>query len=140
MSDENQIGLAELLKQVKQELLEASVLSSFKEGKDGLLQSTDIPLFAYGNIELELQVTVKKEGSAGVNAGPGLKLFVNVDLKGGGSRDDVQKIKVTLEPLFTKQQLLDILEKQNPKYLESIKRKVPFAAMKGGGGIPDDDE
>ncbi len=125
MSDDNQIGLVELLNQVKQELLEASVLSSFKvQGSDGSQKQLDIPLFAYGNIELELQVTVKKQGGAGI------KIYV-FDLKGGGSRDDVQKIKVTLEPLFTKQELLDTLKQQNPKFFEHIKRNAPYASTKG---------
>lgn len=133
MSGENQIGLTELLNQLKQELLEASILSSFKvKGNNGSQKPIDIPLFAYGNIQLELQVTVKKEGGAGVK----LYLF---DFKGGGSRDDVQKIKMTLEPLFTKEQLLDILEKNNPKFLEYIKRNAPYAVTKGSANENLDD-
>ena len=125
MENENDgIGLTELLNQVKQELVAASTLATVKKSTDGTIQTTDIPLFTYGNVELELQVTVKKEGGGGV------KLYV-FDLKGGGSRDDVQKIKVTLEPLFTKDQLLDILKENNPKFLEYIKRHAPHALTKG---------
>jgi hypothetical protein len=124
MADENnEIGLAELLNQVKQELLAASILASIGKS-EGSLQPTEIPLFAYGNVELELQITIKKDAKGG------LKISV-FELGGGASRDDVQKIKVTLEPLFTKEQLLDILEKQNPKFLEYIKRHVPYATTKG---------
>ena len=125
MENENDgIGLTELLNQVKQELVAASTLATVKKSADGTIQPTDIPLFTYGNVELELQVTIKKE------AGGGVKLYV-FDLKGGGSRDDVQKIKVTLEPLFTKEQLLDILKENNPKFLEYIKRHAPRALTKG---------
>ena len=127
MPNENDgIGLTELLNQVKQELVAASTLATVKQSADGTIQATDIPLFTYANVELELQVTVKKQGGGGV------KLYV-FDLKGGASRDDVQKIKVTLEPLFTKEQLLDILKENNPKFLEYIKRHAPKALTKGVG-------
>jgi len=125
MENENDgIGLTELLNQVKQELVAASTLATVKKSADGTIQPTDIPLFTYGNVELELQVTIKKE------AGGGVKLYV-FDLKGGGSRDDVQKIKVTLEPLFTKEQLLDILKENNPKFLNYVKQHAFYATTKG---------
>ena len=125
MPNENDgIGLTELLNQVKQELVAASTLATVKQSADGAIQPTDIPLFTYGNVELELQVTVKKEG------GGGIKLYV-VDLKGGASRDDVQKIKVTLEPLFTKEELLDILKENNPKFLNYVKQYASYAGTKG---------
>jgi hypothetical protein len=125
MENENDgIGLTELLNQVKQELVAASTLATVKKSADGTIQPTDIPLFTYGNVELELQVTIKKE------AGGGVKLYV-FDLKGGGSRDDVQKIKVTLEPLFTKEQLLDILKENNPKFLNYVKQHAFYANTKG---------
>ena len=125
MENENdRIGLTELLNQVKQELVAASTLATVKKSADGTIQQTDIPLFTYGNVELELQVTVKKEGGGGV------KLYV-FDLKGGGSRDDVQKIKVTLEPLFTKEELLGILAENNPKFLNYVKQHAFYANTKG---------
>ena len=125
MPNENDgIGLTELLNQVKQELVAASTLATIKQSADGTIQPTDIPLFTYGNVELELQVTVKKEG------GGGIKLYV-FDLKGGASRDDVQKIKVTLEPLFTKEELLNILKENNPKFLNYVKKHAFYAGTKG---------
>ena len=54
MSDESSIGLAELIQQVKEELL--------TQAPDG---EKDIPIFAVDSVELELQVTVKKLGKAG---------------------------------------------------------------------------
>jgi hypothetical protein len=63
---DNGIGLTELLMQVKQELVAASLLSKVSQVDNSALQPTDIPLFAYGDIELELQVTVKKDAKAGL--------------------------------------------------------------------------
>ena len=132
MPNENDgIGLTELLNQVKQELVAASTLATVKQSADGAIQATDIPLFTYGNVELELQVTVKKEG------GGGIKLYV-FDLKGGASRDDVQKIKVTLEPLFTKEELLNILKENNPKFLNYVKKHAFYAGTKGADENLDD--
>jgi hypothetical protein len=127
MVDENNgIGLTELLNQVKKELVAASTLATVKQSADGAIQPTDIPLFTYGNVELELQVTVKKDVKGG------LKISV-FEFGGGASRDDVQKIKVTLQPLFSKEELLDILQEQNPKFLEYIKRHATLANLKGDG-------
>jgi hypothetical protein len=125
MADENnEIGLTELLNQVKQELVAASTLATIKQSGDGAIQPTDIPLFTYGNVELELQVTVKKDFKGG------LKISV-FEFGGGASRDDVQKIKVTMQPLFTKEQLLDILKENNPKFLNYVKQHAFYASTKG---------
>ena len=123
-NEDDGIGLTELLNQVKRELVAASTLATVKQSDDGAIQPTDIPLFTYGNVELELQVTVKKDVKGG------LKISV-FEFGGGASRDDVQKIKVTLQPLFSREELLGILEKQNPKFLEYVKRHAPNALTKG---------
>ncbi|MBW4468955.1 MAG: hypothetical protein KME45_00955 [Stenomitos rutilans HA7619-LM2] len=104
MADENPagIGLAELIQQVKQELLTPAE----SEG-------VDFPLLAVDSVELELQVTVKKEGKGGV------KIYV-LEVGGGGSRDDVQKVKVTLSPLLTKEMLLDLYRKRHPEQLKEF--------------------
>jgi hypothetical protein len=77
-------------------------------------------------------VSVKKDVKAG------LKISV-IEFGGGASRDDVQKIKVKLEPLFTKEQLLENLEKQNPKLLEYIKKNAFYASTKGNAQASLDD-
>jgi hypothetical protein len=123
------IGLTELLNQVKQELVAASTLATVKQSADGAIQPTDIPLFTYGNVELELQVTVKKDVTGG------LKISV-FEFGGTASRDDVQKIKVTLEPLFTKEQLLDILKNNNPQFLNYVKQHAFYANTKGDDKKP----
>ena len=132
MPNENDgIGLTELLNQVKQELVAASTLATVKQSADGAIQPTDIPLFTYGNVELELQVTVKKDVKGG------LKISV-FEFGGGASRDDVQKIKVTLEPLFTKEELLNILKENNPKFLNYVKKHAFYAGTKGSDENLDD--
>ena len=136
MADENNgIGLTELLNQVKQELVAASTLATIKQSANGAIQPKDIPLFTYGNVELELQVMVKKDVKGG------LKISV-FEFGGGASRDDLQKIKVTLQPLFSREELLEILQEQNPKFLEYIKLYAPNAltVRKGSNNeILDDD-
>ncbi|HBL13533.1 MAG TPA: hypothetical protein DD379_19480, partial [Cyanobacteria bacterium UBA11162] len=99
MAEEKLIGLAELIKQVKRELL--PVTSDQQATSD---QETEVPLLSVDTIELELQVTVRDEGKVG------LKLYV-FEAGGGGSRDDVQKVKVTLSPLLNKEMRLRLLHK-----------------------------
>lgn len=113
MSDENLIGLSELIDQVKRELLSTS--------PD---QEEDLPLLCVDSIELELQVTVRKEGKAG------LKLYV-LDLGGGGSRDDVQKVKVKLSSLFTREELRAIYKKKYPKRWHAVLEQGLEGALKG---------
>ncbi|NEQ82389.1 MAG: hypothetical protein F6K26_19720 [Moorea sp. SIO2I5] len=113
MSEENTIGLTELIEQVKQELLITS--------PD---QEADIPLLSVDSVELELQVTVKKEAKGGV------KIYV-LDLGGGGSRDDVQKVKVKLSPLLSKETLLKIYRKRHPDRLRELVEQSIEGTLKG---------
>ncbi|MBD0343362.1 MAG: hypothetical protein ICV63_00705 [Coleofasciculus sp. Co-bin14] len=102
MSQDNLIGLAELIEQVKRELLATS-----------LDNETNVPFLSVDSVELELQVTVKKEGKGGV------KIYV-LELGGGGSRDDVQKVKVTLSPLLNKETLLGLYRKRHPERVQEL--------------------
>jgi hypothetical protein len=76
---EDRIGLAELIQEVKRELLAPEIGSP-----------EAVPLFSVDDIVLELKVTVHKEAKGGV------KVYV-VELGGGGSRDDVQTVRVTCQ-------------------------------------------
>lgn len=114
MAEENSIGLAELIEQVKRELLAPSL-----EGE------TDIPLLSVDEVELELQVTVKKEAKGGI------KIYV-LELGGGGSRDDVQKVKVKLSPIVSKETLLGLYKKRHPERLNELADTVLEGAFKGG--------
>jgi uncharacterized membrane protein YdbT with pleckstrin-like domain len=78
-------------------------------------------------VELELQVTVKKEAKGGV------KIYV-LDLGGGGSRDDVQKVKVKLSPVIDKETLLKLYRKRHPERLEKLVERGIEGTFKGGDG------
>ncbi|MGK7903029.1 MAG: trypco2 family protein [Hormoscilla sp.] len=116
MSNENSIGLADLIQQVKQELL--------MPAPDG---ETDIPILAVDAVELELQVRVKKAAQGGI------KIYV-LEMGAGGSRDDVQSIKVKLSPLLNKQQLLKIYQKRYPERWPELLEKAIEATTKGSDG------
>jgi hypothetical protein len=118
MSDENLIGLADLIQQVKRELL-TTYLNDESPSND-----TDIPVFSVDSVELELQVTVKKEGKGGI------KIYV-LELGGGGSRDDVQKVKLTLSPLLKKEQLLAMYNKMYPERWQEFLKTNVEALTKG---------
>lgn len=113
MPEDNSIGLAELIEQVKRELLSTENNSE-----------TNIPLFSVDDLTLELNVTVRKEGKGG------LKLYV-VELGGGVAHDAVQKVKVTLTPLLSKQERIDFYKKHYPDQWAKVADAVTKAAMKG---------
>lgn len=119
MSAENSIGLAELIQQVKKELLSPAPESD-----------TDIPILAVDSVELELHVTVKKEAKAGI------KIYV-LEMNGGGSRTDVQKVKLKLSPLFDKKQLLALYKKRYPEQWPELLEKNLNATTKGSSDITD---
>ena len=106
------IGLAELIQQVKQELLTPPE------------DENNIPFLSVESLELELQVTVKKEGKGGI------KIHV-LDIGGGGSRDDVQKVKIKLSPLVNKETLLKIYYKNNPERWQEFLEQSVAGGIKG---------
>lgn len=93
MPEEKRIGLDELIKQIRLELL--------NQGGD------TVPLFSVDQVELELQVTIHWEGNAGI------KIYV-VQVGGNVNRDSIQKVKVTLTPLLDKQELKAAYEREHP--------------------------
>ncbi|MEM7714521.1 MAG: trypco2 family protein [Cyanobacteria bacterium P01_A01_bin.68] len=113
MPNENLIGLTELIKQVKQELLTTSPENE-----------NDIPFLSVDSVELELQVTVKNEGNAGI------KIYV-LELGGKSSQDDVQKVKVKLSPLLTKEQLLAVYGKKYPERWKELLETSIEGGIKG---------
>lgn len=113
MPEENLIGLAELIKQVKQDLMSTS-----------LNQTSEVPLFGIDSVELELQVTIKNEGNAGIK-------FYVVNLSGSESQDDVQRIKVSLSPLLNKEQLLNLYKKRYPEKWQEFLTTNSDTLLKG---------
>ncbi|MHC5719907.1 MAG: trypco2 family protein [Nostoc sp.] len=89
----------------------------------------DTPLLCVDSVELELQITVKKEGGGGVK--------INVLQFGGGevagklSRDDVQKVKVKLSPLVSKEYLLKAYYQKNPEKWEKLLDTSLLGVLKG---------
>lgn len=114
----NEIGLAEFIQQVKQELLTTDA-----EDKN------DTPLLSIDSVELELQVTVKKEGKSGVKIN--VLPFGGGELSGGASRDDVQKVKVKLSPLVSKEALINTYGKQNPEKYQQFVDQTLQGILKG---------
>jgi hypothetical protein len=112
MSEAKPIGLAELIEQVKSDLLHT-------ETDD---QRT-VPLFSVDTVELELQVTVRREGKGR------LKIYV-LELGGSSSRDDVQKLKVTLTPLLSKEERIHLLKERYPEGWKVIE-KASVKAFRG---------
>lgn len=109
---DNVIGLAELIEQVKQELLATS-----------LEKENDVPFLSVDSVELELQVTVKKEGKTGV------KIYV-LEAGAGISQDDVQKVKVRLSPLLSKEKMLEDYQKQYPERMQKLLNNSIEALLK----------
>jgi hypothetical protein len=112
-SDSESIGLTELIYKVKQELLDP-----------GSRQADPVPLFAVGEIELEIAVSVSREGKAGIN-------IQVLDLGGGVSKAEAQIVRVTLKPLLTRDELVAELRKQHPQLFASVMNGA-MDTLKGG--------
>jgi hypothetical protein len=89
MADE--IGLQELLLKVKEELL-APV------GED------PAPLFYVEQVDLELSVVIRKAAQAGV------RVYV-VDVGGNLAQESANKVRVSLRPLYSREEMRAMLEK-----------------------------
>ncbi|MBF0603177.1 MAG: hypothetical protein HQL07_05720 [Nitrospirae bacterium] len=94
------IALAEMISSLRSELQQAQ-----DEGKDKELR------FAVGDVELELQVTVTKEGTVG----GGVKFWVYEANAGGKVAEQmVQKIKIKLAPVGSDGRSLQISDTKRP--------------------------
>jgi hypothetical protein len=96
------IGLTELIYQVKRELL-----------SNESHQGDPAPLFAVEEIQLEVAVSVSREGEAGIN-------IQILSLGGGLTREDAQTVTVTLRPLRSREELIADLRRRDPQLFESI--------------------
>jgi hypothetical protein len=106
------IGLAELIQQVKKELL------STVPG-----QSSDTPILFVESVELELQVTVSREGTGGVKID--VLSFGGGELGGTLTRENVHTVKVSLSPLFDKERLMEFYQTLHPdKVPTSVKQSL----------------
>jgi hypothetical protein len=96
------IGLTELIYQVKRELLSP-------ESR----RADPVPLFAVDEIELEIAVSVRREGEAGIN-------IQVLSVGGGMGREDAQTVRVTLRPLRNREQLLADLRERDPELFATM--------------------
>jgi len=105
-----EIGLQELLYQVKKELL---------------TQSPDdpVPLFYVEGVDLELSITARKEAQAGV------KIYV-LDVGGGGSQERAQTVRVSLRPLYSREEMRRFVE-QDPELGPRLRQVAKQGALKG---------
>ncbi len=114
----SEIGLAELIQQVKQELLTTYPGSE-----------NDTPLLSIDSVELELQVTVKREGGGGIKIN--VLQFGGGEVSGKVSRDDVQKVKVKLSPLVSKEVLINTYGQKNPEKYQQFVDQTLAGILKG---------
>ncbi len=105
-----EIGLQELLYQVKRELLAPS-------------PNDPVPLFYVEGVELELSVLVRKQGQAGI------KVYV-VDVGGEIGKDRGHVVRVRLQPLYTREELRRLIE-ADPQLGPRLARVAASGAMKG---------
>ena len=112
------IGLAELMEKVK-----ADLLSRTKEN----------PFLFVDSVELELQVVLKKEGEAGLEVdviGIG-----GTSLGGNVGQEQIQTVKVSLSPLFTKEELKEYYKAFLPdEFLPMVKTAMSGSVKHPGSG------
>jgi Trypsin-co-occurring domain 2 len=119
------IGLADLIQQVKQDLL------STVPG-----ESADAPIFLVESVELELKVAVRQEGKTGIK--------IDVLAIGGGevgagvSQDKTHTVKVKLSPLFDKERLMEFYQTFHPDKVIASAKRSQDALLKGPEANPDD--
>lgn len=123
-SQHSSIGLAELIEKVKQELLTVT------PGKDKAA-----PILFVDSVELELQVTVKREGTGGLKID--VVAFGGVETGGTLSREDVHTVKVQLSPLFDRARLLEFYQTLHPDRVPSSVKQSLDALLKGDEANPD---
>ncbi|MEM7578394.1 MAG: trypco2 family protein [Cyanobacteria bacterium P01_A01_bin.80] len=117
MSKDNSIGLSELIEKVKADLLASPD------------KNNEVPFLFVESVEMELQVTVKKEGKGGLKVD--VVSIGGAELGGGVSQDKVQKIKVKLSPLFDKDEIKDFYKKLRPNDRLSLVQQSLKGVLKG---------
>lgn len=113
------IGLQELIYQVKRELLAPN--------RKELAKDPD-PLFLIDKVELEIAVKVQREGTAGLKLS--VLSFAELNAGAATTRERGHVVKVTLSPLLPKEEILkELLE--DPDTRKRIEKKQRHATAKG---------
>ena len=110
------IGLSELIYQVKRELLSA-----------GSREDDPVPLFAVDEIEVEVAVSISREGQAGIN-------IQVLNVVAAHPAKDAQTVRVKLKPLLSREELLAVLQKRNPGLFVVVADESQ-ALLKGAGTV-----
>ena len=124
-NDKSSIDLAEFIQQVKEDLL------SVTPGKD-----KDAPFLFVESVELELQVTAKRTGKAGAKGSVKINVLgtggeIGGEAGGEVGREDVQKVKVKLSPLFDRERLLKLYQTLHPDKVPGTVKNSLAALLKG---------
>jgi len=112
------IGLAELIQQIKGELL------STVPGRN-----SDAPILFVESVELELQVTVNREGTGKIKID--VLTFGGGELGGNLKREDVHTVKVKLAPLFDKERLMEFYQTLHPNQVPTSVKQSLDGLLKG---------
>ena len=120
------IGLSELIEKVKADLLKSP-------------QDKTAPFLFVDSVELELQVVIKKDANTGLEVDVigigGAKIGADV------GQQNIQKVKVSLSPVFTKEEMREAFKNLKPEdYISSYNqsRKATIknpSATEGRGGF-----
>ncbi len=124
-NDQNSIGLAEFIQQVKQDLLTVA------PGKD-----KDVPILFVESVELELQVTAKRTGKVGTKGSVKINVLgtggeFGGEVGGDISNDRVHKVTVKLSPLFDQSRLQEFYETLHSDQIPTAIRNSLTALFKG---------
>jgi len=113
------IGLAELIAQVRQELIRPEMATEDK-----------IPLLSIEEIELQIAITVSKTAKAGIN-------IQVIELGGYRLHSDVHTVRVKLAPLLTREERLSML-REDPRWSEMVEHQIETMFKGPGAGRPKD--
>lgn len=119
------IGLADLIQQVKKELL------STVPGEYG-----DTPIMFVESVDLELQVTVSREGGGGIKID--VLSFGGAEASAAASQERSHTVKVKLSPLFDKEKLMEFYEALHADKIPFSVKQSLNALLKGTETNPDE--
>ena len=118
-----EIGLQELIFQVKRELLAPNPAQRAKD---------PYPLFFIDRVELEIAVKVTKTRNDGIKLT--VLDFAEVNADRSIARERGHVVKVSLSPLLSKEEIVAEALK-DPHAREMVEQRSPQAVIKGEGGM-----
>jgi hypothetical protein len=100
-----------------------SVISQIKHELLSATNSPEYPLFLVEKLEIEVAISIKAEGNGGI------KIQV-IELGGNISREQCNKITITLSPILSREEQRELITK-DPRLLNGIERASAGALRKG---------